>query len=64
MSEIGYYNYYNNNSMYTPDAVIDHYQQNNAEDQDWRTPTAIRVNETGKYPEIIGYQWAEEQEAA
>lgn len=44
--------------------VIDHYQQNNAEDQDWRTPTAIRVNETGKYPEIIGYQWAEEKEAA
>lgn len=28
------------------------------------TPTAIRVNETGKYPEIIGYQWAEEKEAA
>ena len=27
-------------------------------------PTAIRVNETGKYPEIIGYQWAEEKEAA
>lgn len=44
--------------------VIDHYQQNNAEDQDWRTPTAIRVNETGKYPEIIGYQWAEGKEAA
>lgn len=28
------------------------------------TPAAIRVNETGKYPEIIGYQWAEEKEAA
>ena len=28
------------------------------------SPTAIRVNETGKYPEIIGYQWAEEKEAA
>lgn len=27
-------------------------------------PTAIRVNETGKYPEIIGYQWAEEKETA
>ena len=27
MSEIGYYNYYNNTSRYTPDAVIDRYQQ-------------------------------------
>lgn len=29
-----------------------------------RTPTAIRVNETGKYPEIIGYQWEAIKEAA
>lgn len=29
-----------------------------------KQPSAIRVNETGKYPEIIGYQWAEEKEAA
>lgn len=28
------------------------------------TPSAIRVNETGKYPEIIGYQWEPELEAA
>lgn len=28
------------------------------------TPTAIRVNETGKYPEIIGYQWEAIKEAA
>ncbi len=27
MSEIGYYNYYNNTSRYTPDAIIDRYQQ-------------------------------------
>ena len=27
-------------------------------------PSAIRVNETGKFPEIIGYQWAPIQEAA
>lgn len=26
------------------------------------TPAAIRVNETGKYPEIIGYQWSNENE--
>ncbi len=28
------------------------------------TPTAIRVNESGKYPEIIGYQWEAIKEAA
>ena len=32
--------------------------------QVWKSPTAIRVNETGKYPEIIGYQWPEQETTA
>jgi DNA repair protein RadD len=31
---------------------------------DFDQPTAIRVNETGKYPEIIGYAWQPQEVAA
>lgn len=39
--------------------ALDYWHQNNRPEQEaWREPVAIRVNETGKFAEIIGYSWA------